>query len=154
LSDGELEDSQHMLVNSGTLAFAAAGDIQNAIERLQRDAQEFCVSLGIREVPKPDVPLGQPLTLIQCEPTAWAQRRSGKNHREVGFLYVLNGARLIRVLRMFQQWIARGHNTVFGAATFGAPTTNWNVVGETKIESGPVGAGLPSRNDFADVQAW
>ena len=33
-----------MLVNSGTLAFAAAGDIQNAVERLQRDPQEFCVT--------------------------------------------------------------------------------------------------------------
>jgi len=141
-----------MLVNSGTLAFAAAGDIQNAIERLQRDSQEFCVSLGIREVPKPDVPLSQPLTLVQCEPAAWAQRRSGKNHGEAGLLYVLNGARLIRVLRVLLQWIARGHNTVFGAATFGTPTTNWNEVGETKIQSGSVGAGLPSRDDSADVQ--
>jgi hypothetical protein len=154
LSDGELEDSQHMLVNSGAFAFAAAGDIQNGIESVQRDSQEFCVSLGIREVPKPDVPLSQPLTLIQREPTAWAERRSGKNHREVGLLYVLNGARLIRVLRVFLQWIARGHNTVFGAATFGAPTANWNAVGETKIQSGSIGAGLPSRDDFAHVQAW
>jgi hypothetical protein len=153
LSDGELEDSQHMLVNSGTLAFPAAGDIQNAIERLQRDSQEFCVSLGLREVPKPDVPLSQPLTLVQREPAAWAQRRSRKNHGEAGLLYVLDGARLIRVLRVFLQWIARGHNTVFGAAAFGAPTANWNAVGETKIQSGSVGACLPSRDDFADVQA-
>jgi len=98
------------------------------------------------------VPFSKPLTLIQCEPTAWAQGRSGKNHREAGLLYVLNGARLIRVRRVFRQRIARGHNTVFGAATFGTPTTNWNEVGETKIQSGSVGAGLPSRNDFADVQ--
>ncbi len=153
MSDGELEDSQHMLVNSGALAFAAAGDIQNAIERLQRDSQEFCVSLDIREVPKPDVPLAEPLTLVQCEPTAWAQRRSGKNYGEAGLLYVLDGARLIRVLRVFLQWIARGHNTVFGAAAFGAPTANWNAAGETKIQSGSVGAGLPSRDDFADFQA-
>jgi hypothetical protein len=152
--DGELEDSQHMLVNSGALAFAAAGDIQNAVERLQRDSQEFCVSLDIREVTKPDVPLCEPSALIQCEPTAWAQRGSGKNHREAGLLYVLNGARLIRVLRVLLQWIARGHNTVFGAATFGAPTANWNADGETKIESGSVGAGLPSRDDFSDVQTW
>ena len=143
-----------MLVNSGALAFAAAGDIQNAVERLQRDSQEFCVSLGIREVTKRDVPLSQPLTLVQCEPAAGAERRSGKNHGEAGLLYVLNGARLIRVLRMLLQWIARGHNTVFGAAAFGAPTANWNADGETKIESGSVGAGLPSRDDFADVQTW
>ena len=91
--DGELEDSQHMLVNSGALAFAAAGDIQNAVERLQRDPQEFCVSLDIREVTKPDVPPCEPSALIQCEPTAWAERGSGKNHREAGLLYVLNGAR-------------------------------------------------------------
>jgi len=142
-----------VLVNSGALAFAAAGDIQNAVERLQRDPQEFCVSLDIREVTKPDVPLSQPLTLVQREPAAWAQRRSGKNHGEAGLLYVLNGARLIRVRRVFRQRIARGHNTVFGAATFGTPTTNWNEVGETKIQSGSVGAGLPSRDDFADVQA-
>ena len=142
-----------MLMNSGALAFAAAGDIQNSIERLQRDSQEVCVSLEIREVVEPEVPLSQPLTLIQCETTAWAQRRFGKNHREVSFLQILNGARLIRVLRVFLQWIARGHNTVFGAAAFGAPTANWNAVGETKIQSGSVGAGLPSRDDFADVQA-
>ena len=142
-----------MLVNSGALAFPAAGDIQNAIERLQRDSQEFCISLDIREVVKPDMPLSQPLTLIQCETTAWAQRRFGKNHREVSFLQILNGARLIRVLRMFLQWIARGHNTVFGAATLGAPTTNRNAVGETKIKPGPIGAGLPSRDDFAYVHA-
>jgi hypothetical protein len=86
LSDGDLQNPQYMLMNPGALAFAAAGDIQNSIERLQRDSQEVCVSLDIREVVEPDVPLSQPLTLIQCETTSRAQRRSGKNHCEVRFL--------------------------------------------------------------------
>ncbi len=151
--DRDLQDAQHMLVNPGALAFTAAGHIQNSIERLQGRAQEFRISFRVRKVVKPDVPFPQPLALVQGEPAAGAQGRSCENHGTVGLLYVLDGARLIRVLRVFLQLVTGGHNTIFSAATLGAPAANWDAVGETKIQPGPIGPRLAARDDFADVQA-
>lgn len=95
LSLGELENAHHMSMDTGALALAAAGDIQNSIERHQCRTQEPRVGVGIREVVEPEESLSQPSTLFECESAAGAQGRSSKNHREVRLFYIQNRARLI-----------------------------------------------------------
>ena len=150
---GELENAHHMSMDTGALAFAAAGDIQNSIERHQCRTQALRIGVGIREAVEPEERLSQPSTLFECEAAPRAQWRSSKNHREVRLFNIQNCARLIGALRVLLHRIAYRHHPVFGTPPLGTPAANRDAVGKTKIQPGPVGAGLPARDDSADVQA-
>ena len=102
---------------------------------------------------QPKVRLPQSAALIQSEPAAGTQGRTGEDRGEIGCRKVLDRARLVRRLSVFLQRILKRHNTILGAPAPRAPAANRDAMGEAIIKPGSVGSGLPSGNELANVQA-